>query len=179
MKKFVLLGFVLLSCCLTNECFSQEEEVEVQGPMIQAGVRNVFGNIGLLVGGRYWDKYWGSDFNLGVSRYSFDVNGTDLSKMTTFSFSPALLVGFPIKQFKPHFRFGFSYDYAKNSVANITLKSITLDPSIGVDFAVTEHLLLGVDVMAFPFTVWGKYNGIDVGGNSFNLLNAFRIAYIF
>lgn len=179
MKKLVLVGLAFLICCLATECFSQDEDVEVRGFMVQSGVSDTFGNIGLLAGGRYWNKYLGADFNLGISRYSLDVNGTDISKNTAFAISPALLVGFPIGQFKPHLRLGFSYTYTKDSTADYTLKTLDLEPSLCVDFAVTKHFLLGVDVVSFPFVLWGKYNGRDVGGNSIDFLNAFRVAYIF
>jgi hypothetical protein len=152
---------------------------EVRGLAFGAAVTDLLGSTGVAGGVRYWHQYAGADFSLGFEKGSVDYSGTDVFDGTGFGLGFAGLLGFPIGRVKPHLRLGFAYGYSKDSVSDVTLETFEIAPSIGVDFLAADHLLFGMDILAFPFVLWGDVEGYDVGGFDISFLNSVRIAYVF
>lgn len=158
-------------------------EKPLEGLMLGAGVSEVLGNTGVGGGVRYWWEYLGVTFGLGFETGSLDVNGNNVIDGTGFQVGWGFLAGFPYGRIKPHFNLGFGYGYSKDSIQNISVKTFELSPTIGVDFLAADHLVFGLDVLSFPFVLWGEAtsgnSSTGVGGNDITFLSAFRVSYMF
>lgn len=151
----------------------------VKGFTVLGSVSRSLSSANSSVGLRYWSKYVGGDFTVGVERVSIDASGTNVIKATDISLNGGALVGFPIGRFKPYMRLGFGYSYLNDDVSNVTLNVFELDPSMGIDFAATKHLLFGVTVLSFPVAVAGDVNGTGISGYDLSALSEFHVGYTF
>lgn len=131
------------------------------------------------LGVRYWTKYVGGDVSVGVEHVSIDASGANVIKATDLSVNGGVLVGFPVGRIKPYMRLGFGYSYLNDDVSNVTLNVFELDPSMGIDFAATKHLLFGVTVLSFPVAVAGDVNGTGISGYDLSALSEFHVGYTF
>ncbi len=166
---------IALSFCST----AHAQEPTVNGFMVTAAVSQALSNAGVEGGVRYWDDYVGADVNLGIERAALDASGTDIIKQTDITVGAGVLLGVPIGRIKPHIRVGFSYSYTKDYVSDIKIQTYDIEPSVGVDFMASEHLMFGMDILSYPFLISGNVNGTDIGGSDFSFLNQLRMAYVF
>ena len=126
----------------------------MKGVMLGAGINQSLGSASVAGGVRFWSDYVGADLNLGAEHIAIDSSGVDVIKTTDLTVGAGVLVGFPIGRVKPHIRLGFAYSYVNDTVSNTKTNLYEIDPSVGVDFMATRHLMFGMDIFSFPFLSW-------------------------
>lgn len=174
---------VILALCMSvfSQSYAQDgtSEDSLTGVMVGAEVTDFLGTASVGIGGRYWSNILGGDLSFQFQNASFDASGTDIIDATQFSFSAGILAGLDMNRMKPHLRIGFAYSKSDDDVVGVHIKEFDLVPSIGVDFKAADHVMIGVDVLSFAYTISGDANGINIDGNAITLLNSVRVAYIF
>lgn len=176
-KKIVLCS--ILSLSLLANAQDEVSGSEIQGLVLGAQLRNeLFGN---NIGGsaRYWDKYFGAD--IGLSFYNTDLESSTGASTNASSLGAnlMLLAGRQFKSFKPHVFAGITYDAFDQFGADISKMAVR--GGLGVDVFVTNHLVMGLDVIDFSYIFDADVAGstLDFDGSSFGFFNMFRIGYLF
>ena len=155
----------------------------VHGFYLQGTVGEVLGTTGVGLGGKYWSEYIGGAFGFSFDSGKADAEGTDIIDENNFSIGGSLLAGFPKGRLKPFVSVGFGYSQADDDIADIKVTAFEIVPAIGLDIAVTDHLLVGFSALNFSILVSGEVESAgvtaDIDGTTFGLFQSFHVGYRF
>lgn len=85
--RSILIACLALFACSTAQ--ADDGSPTVKGVIVMGVVSRSLDTANEEAGVRYWDKYAGGDFTVGIEHVSIDASGTDVIKATDISLFPS------------------------------------------------------------------------------------------